>query len=349
MTRRSCGEGPLAFVKNSPLCDCLSRGLPCNNVEIEVLSMPEKYLITHDGTFHADEVFSAAVLTFLFPDATLLRSRKPEVLAMEGDVIMFDVGGIFDPAHGRFDHHQLDAPVRDDGSNMSAFGQIWDHFGEAYLKEMAVSQEHWQAIFEAIRDRIVRPIDLSDTGDLAPGDFGPMASLSLPTMINDMNLPSSAKPYAQDRAFNRAVSLAGSFLEGRIAQLEMKLEMRSLIMEAVLKCDGPILWLPEGGPFNRVIREAEADHIQFVAYPRGSDWVLNGVRPDPQSYDLRLPLPQSWAGLVDEDLARETGVPDARFCHRALFMAVAGSRAGITALAEAALEQLPLHHPESSV
>lgn len=307
------------------------------------------FLITHDGTFHADEVFSAAVLTALYPDATLLRSRAPEILAMTGGVIMFDVGGAYDPAHGRFDHHQPCAPKREDGSSISAFGQVWDHFGEAFLTHLGVSEKHLSAVHENIRDRIARPIDLTDNGELAPGDFGPLGGLTIPSMINDMNLPNGAKPYKQDQAFSEAVALAHCFLKGRIAQVVMRMELRAMIVEAVKACDDPILFLPEGGPFNRAIRDEGAEHIMFVAYPRGSDWVLNGVRPDPESYDLRLELPAAWAGLEGESLAQVSGIPDARFCHRNLFLAVAGSRDGVIAMAEAALDQQPRAHPETSL
>lgn len=32
-------------------------------------------LVTHSGGFHADELLSSVILTRLFPDATVLRSR----------------------------------------------------------------------------------------------------------------------------------------------------------------------------------------------------------------------------------------------------------------------------------
>jgi len=42
--------------------------------------------------------------------------------------------------------------------------------------------------------------------------------------------------------------------------------------------------------------------------------------------------------LQDEELQKVSGVSDAVFCHRALFMVVAKSRAGAIQLAELALE-----------
>ena len=40
-----------------------------------------KKIGTHDGPFHADEVFAVAALRRLYPDAYVIRSRDPEALA----------------------------------------------------------------------------------------------------------------------------------------------------------------------------------------------------------------------------------------------------------------------------
>lgn len=67
---------------------------------------------------------------------------------------------------------------------------------------------------------------------------------------------------------------------------------------------------------------------------------------EPGSYARRRDLPAAWAGLEGEALAAVTGVPDAVFCHRARFMAVAGSRVGALRMAELALEPEPDPDPE---
>lgn len=55
---------------------------------------------THSGKFHADDVFSAALLLYLNPEITIIRgNRVPE----DFDGIVFDIG------RGRYDHHQKDS------------------------------------------------------------------------------------------------------------------------------------------------------------------------------------------------------------------------------------------------
>lgn len=86
--------------------------------------MPPAYLVTHSGGFHADEVFSTVILTRLFPQAQLARSRAAAWITPGPDRIIYDVGGAYDADAGIFDHHQRGAPLREDGQPFSSFGLI---------------------------------------------------------------------------------------------------------------------------------------------------------------------------------------------------------------------------------
>ena len=59
---------------------------------------------THDGRFHADEIFALAVLNLIFPDLEIVRSRDENVYK-NADIIV-DVGHVYDPDNLIFDHHQ---------------------------------------------------------------------------------------------------------------------------------------------------------------------------------------------------------------------------------------------------
>ena len=59
---------------------------------------------THDGRFHADEIFALAVLNLFYPDLEIIRSRDENV-NKNSDIIV-DVGHIYDPDNLTFDHHQ---------------------------------------------------------------------------------------------------------------------------------------------------------------------------------------------------------------------------------------------------
>ena len=68
--------------------------------------MIEKQIGTHDGTFHCDEVLACSLLKMLpeYKDAEIVRTRNPQLLA-KCDIVV-DVGGVYDAAKHRYDHHQ---------------------------------------------------------------------------------------------------------------------------------------------------------------------------------------------------------------------------------------------------
>ena len=86
--------------------------------------MAINYLVTHSGGFHADEILSSAVLTRLFPEADLLRSRDRLCTTPAADKINYDVGGDYNVEAQIFDHHQSLCPLRDNGQPFSSFGLV---------------------------------------------------------------------------------------------------------------------------------------------------------------------------------------------------------------------------------
>ena len=92
------------------------------------LKMTDITIATHNGNFHADDVFSIAALKNIFPAFNLVRTRDLEVIG-KADVVI-DVGGIYDPETGRFDHHQRGgAGERENGIPYSSFGLVWKKYG----------------------------------------------------------------------------------------------------------------------------------------------------------------------------------------------------------------------------
>ena len=59
---------------------------------------------THDGGFHADDIFAIAVLRQALGELEVVRTRDAEKQAAAD--LRVDVGGRSDAATGDFDHHQ---------------------------------------------------------------------------------------------------------------------------------------------------------------------------------------------------------------------------------------------------
>ena len=90
------------------------------------MTMIPNSAVTHGGRFHADDVFSSALLRLLNPKIKIRRvMRLPENF----DGLAFDIGG------GDFDHHQNGAPVRENGVPYAAFGLLWRAFGDRLIPD----------------------------------------------------------------------------------------------------------------------------------------------------------------------------------------------------------------------
>ena len=303
--------------------------------------MTTAYLVTHSGGFHADELLSSVVLTRLFPEAELVRSRAPEWLAPGGDRIIYDVGGAYDPDARIFDHHQRGAPLRDDGQPYSSFGLIWKHFGRDYLAAVGVPAAHVETIHASFDTNFVLLIDLLDNGALSPSVAGPLAGLTLPTLLETLKPVFDDKgPGVDDRAFATALGVARGFVEAGIAQRAAKLRAEALVMRAIAETGpGRVLELPNGMPFRPAVLKSGADQLLFVVHPRDGDWCVTGIRRNDDGFELRADLPAAWAGLTNGELEAASGVEGATFCHNGRFIAAARTREAALALADIAVQE----------
>jgi uncharacterized UPF0160 family protein len=308
--------------------------------------MPQRpLLVTHSGTFHLDDAFAYAVLRLALgldeagDDHALVRTRDEAVIA-EADVV-WDVGAVYDPAVGRFDHHQRGAPVREDGLPYSAAGLVWRHHGEAAVRTLPVPSgaADLTAVLAAQIDReVVQRIDQIDNGVCAPGD-----ALGLASLVEDYNpawdSPAVGDGGTEDAAFLRAADLADGFLRHRVETVRARLAAEAVVLAAharsadprVLELDRKLLW--EGPVF------AQRLPVLYAVYPvPNGNWMVDAMPPEPGSFDQRLPLPEAWAGLRDADLATVCGVPDAVFVHARRFVGAARSRGGAMEMARRAIE-----------
>lgn len=299
------------------------------------------HLITHSGGFHADELLSSVILTKLYPNAELHRTRDRDWLAPSNDKIIYDVGGDYNAQNQIFDHHQRPGPLRQDGQPYSSFGLIWAHYGQDYLKAIKVPENNIETIHQAFDAEFVLPIDLLDNGAMEPSVAGPLSILTLPSLF-DMMKPvfDNTSPSATDDAFLKALSIARIFVEAAIADRAAVLRAKSIVNDAISKAGkSQVLELPMGMPYLSALRASGADHLLFMIAPRGDDWTINGIKLNNDTFDQRADLPAAWAGLTDSDLETASGVQGAIFCHNARFIAVANSRDAIIKMADIAVKE----------
>ena len=61
----------------------------------------------------------------------------------------------------------------------------------------------------------------------------------------------------------------------------------------------------------------------FVVMPSGGHWKLRSIPPNNEDrMNMRMALPERWAGLQDQELKKATKIPGAIFCHKGNFISV---------------------------
>ncbi|MFA6076641.1 MAG: MYG1 family protein [Candidatus Paceibacterota bacterium] len=294
-----------------------------------------KTLVTHDGSFHADDIFAATTLSILLEirgeNFEIIRTRDEEIIN-KGDYI-FDVGGIYDEQLNRFDHHQIGgAGKRENGIIYSSFGLVWQKFGV----EIAGEKE----IADFIEQKIVIPVDANDNGiDLYKTNFMNVSPYTLQDVFAIFS-PTALEDLEKDEQFKKALALAKEILAREIKKAKDQIEITKIIKGFYEKSkDKRVVVIDEP----KVSRYEIWDALQsfpeplFVVYGDNEDWSVVAMRKEENSFGNRKDFPKTWAGLRKKELQNITGVSDAVFCHKNLFLSVAKSKEGAIRLAELAL------------
>ncbi|MCP4449361.1 MAG: MYG1 family protein [Myxococcales bacterium] len=268
-------------------------------------------LATHNGPFHADDVLAAALVrVFLDAEATVVRTRKSELLE-EADVV-FDVGGVFDPALGRFDHHQ-----REYQGNRSSAGMVLDWIESRGEVDASVAA--------SLRTHLVDYVDAVDTGARASAGDVPCFSSMVGVLVERAEDSDFDKWY--ERSVGMAVDIVEAISMGCLRSERDALAVRTA-MEDSVAADRRVLFFEEYLKWKPAYFEAEgAEHpTDYVLFPGRGDWRVVTIPVAVDSKDDKRKLPEEWAGLEGEALASVVGVTGARFCHKNRFIAAFADR-----------------------
>ncbi|WP_194711051.1 MYG1 family protein [Noviherbaspirillum soli] len=307
-------------------------------------------IATHSGKFHADDVWAAAVLNLIFPNSELVRTRDPAAIARADFAV--DVGGVWDPEKGRFDHHQKGFQgARASGVVYASAGLVWKEYGPRCVSLVAEQAGHAPSptqateIAHAIDADLVQYLDMSDTGAArsAPGSYGLSAIISgfNPSWLDEQAAGSAeAADALRLTRFRRAMEIATDILRNGVLYRVGALQAVQQVRQSQRLDDGRLLFLENSAlPWASIVRN-EMPQILFVISHSVAEqrYMLHTVPSAAESFDARKDLPQHWAGLQGEQLAAATGVPDAVFCHNNLFIAACKSWDGVLDMARQALD-----------
>ncbi len=305
--------------------------------KIKVSPIEDANLITHSGTFHADEVFSTIVLkNILGEEIYLCRTNSVDTDKININAFVYDIGG------GRLDHHQFGGNgERTNGVKYASFGLVWKEFGKKFLE--IVGSQFADEIWQSVENKLVQAVDAVDNGQLNVIKENEYAVYTISDFISTFNVKWDEDVQNQDYYFVQVVEIIEKIFESLIKDEEAKHKAKEEIEHAIDASDGGILVLDKYIPWKENLIESKnpkAKEILFVVFPsnRGGYNVYT-VPVEVGSFQSRKLLPESWAGLQDSNLKDVTGVKGAIFCHNARFICSAETKEDAITLAKIAISQ----------
>lgn len=283
-----------------------------------VTDLKQAKYITHSGTMHADEVFATAFLDLYRHDVILMRVPHVEEDKIRKDAIVYDIG------RGKYDHHQEDAEVRENGIKYSSFGLLFREYGKDYLKSIKI--EDIDDVYTGIEKELIEGIDAIDNGQF-PEITATYKVKTISDMIKLFN-PSYGSDETEREQFIKAVSLAKMIFQETVCNVVGKVKAKKIVLEKIKNADKDYLELEEYLPFEETILKCEeANHILFVMYPsnRGG-YGIKTIKKSSEDKTDRLSFPESWAGLDGEELERVSGIKDISFCHSNRFLVTCNTK-----------------------
>jgi uncharacterized UPF0160 family protein len=296
----------------------------------------KKILITHDGTFHADDLFAAATLSILNKgNIKIIRTRDPKIIAT-GDYI-FDVGGEYDPQRNRFDHHQRGGGgIRDNGIPYASFGLVWKKYGEQICGNKEVA--------EMIDRKIVQSIDATDEGfdliipkikEVIPYSAESLLLSVIPTWKEDNeNIHEIFKKQVQYvvALLKREIKIAKDDVDGISLLLdcyERAIDKRIIVSDL----DFPRYLLQ-----NTLSKLPEPLYLIYKS-SKSNLWKVEAIKKSPETMESRKYFPEEWRGYTNEDqrLIDITGISDIVFCHQNGFYIAVKSKESAIKLAQKAI------------
>lgn len=227
-------------------------------------------VVVHAGRFHADDVFSAAMLLMIYPDAEILRVFDvSEELSNDDKTIVADIG------YGRYDHHQPDAETRSDGNRYSACGLVFRDFKQILFDGNPDAADSFEKKF-------IIPVEIDDNGG---------AGNPLSRTIYSFN-PTWDSDEDGDLRFAEAVSFVQSLIDRELQKMDADARAAVIVRQAFEESDGRIVLLHNDLPWREFLIDTTA---LYAVYPsvRGG-YNIQTVPEKEGSKKPKKPLPKEW-------------------------------------------------------
>lgn len=266
--------------------------------------------LTHNGRFHTDDVFSAALLKILNPAISI--KRMPAVPPNFK-------GLVFDLSDGEYDHHSTNLKYRENGVPYASLGLLWKKFGPSLVGEDAA---------RTFDESFIQPLDTQD-------NYGGNNMLCRAITQANPKWDSSDDP---DKCFFKAVDMAKFILQNEIESMKSTDHAAKIVKDALSKQHNGIVTLSIGVPWKSILIP---EPVYFVIYPstRGG-FNAQAVPISIESNECKIYFPETWRGQT-ESLSSITGIHDLTFCHSSGYLIATKSIDAAIKACETAIKNAP--------
>lgn len=292
-------------------------------------------IITHDGTFHTDEVFAIALLKkFVKSNIEVIRTRDEKTLEeakKDKSVYVIDVGREYNFSMRNFDHHQREFNFRwKEGILYSSCGLVWN-----YLKKRGYLKKYSYKTLKSIENKLIKKIDLHDNGE---------TFWSLSNMVKICNREENTM-----EDFEKALHVASIYIDNTFHQESHADELNEQFQKdlAIYK-DKEIFYssLSNNSSFLKYLSSKTKAKILIYSQKDENNedkWYAKAITKyntiAKDNYEVYSSLaPEKWRGLSNGELKQASGMKGVVFVHKTGYLCVARNRKTITKMAEEMLK-----------
>lgn len=287
-------------------------------------------ITTHNGSFHADDIFAVALLSIIFEkDYRLEIIRTRDQNKINSSDIVVDVGFIYDKEKNRFDHHQGGINIKHNDIPVASFGLVWDKYGMFLC-------ENDTLLFNNFLKKIVEPIDRVDNGiNIRLDDYIGYDLFDIIETFNNIDLDIADIDKEQYNNFIYLVNFAKNLILKEIKFIKDILKSNKDLENIYLKSNDKRLLILDK-PYLYNYYTYTNHNILLVIFPESNNknWVIRCANNSKYDFNNRILFPNDWAGKRDSDLEKVTNIKGSIFCHKNRFIFIASSKEVALKIAE---------------
>lgn len=284
-------------------------------------NLPKK-LVTHNGSFHYDEILATALLLEIYPDANIVRTRDP--MKIQNVDIVYDVGGIFDPNLNRFDHHQRSFNSTYSPKyqiKLSSAGLIYKYFCEELFEKYEFTKE--SNIFEDIKEKIYNEYFLSaDAIDNGYDIFGEIKPRTIADAVKNFNNYGENNSQSEDARFFKALDFVRIDFKNYLNYIFTDYVVSyHKLYSALNDLKGDIFITEEKLSIDLVydVDLKLGKNIKFVIFKSNEGARILTIPKEKGKFSIKYPLHPKWRGLSGDELSQLTKIPGCIFVHASGF------------------------------